>query len=422
MKRKTTKLIALAIGIFMLVLLLPTAAFAVVVPGDVCEIDGVGYTEFGDALAAVQDGEIKTIKLLDNVTYNEIINIRNRKIIILDLNGYVLDVIVSDNYGVRVRSYSSILLLDPTNGEFNVTGGGIDERSYNVQAVEVTSGSILEVSNVNTADYAAGAIVAWGTNSKVTVYGNVTSNTKDYSRTLDAGYGGEIIVYGDVTSTGLCHAGALVSRVNDFGRGGEITIEGKFTVPPDAVYIIIDEYLLIEKTQADGVPSITKPGYLEYTDGVNFVWVRIPDVKPDPCALGHTFSERIIIKNPTRTDKGEWEIYCEICDILLESGEIDELGIAAVTTDIDCFATIRETEKGSRIWEVTFTVTVTLTDEDGVVVGTDVVEYVIYLDGNNGNLSGSYTFDDGHDLAGYTLVYDIKGNGSNIKTFYIIKN
>ena len=139
-------------------------------------------------------------------------------------------------------------------------------------------------------------------------------------------------------------------------------------------------------------------------------------------ALGHTPGDRIVTKEPTRTEKGEWEIYCVVCGALVESGEIDELGIGDVTSNIDCFASIRETYKGSGIWEVTFTVTITLIDADGNIVGTEVVEYYIYLIGNNGNLSGSYTFDDDHDLAGYTLVYDIKGNGSNIKAFYIIKN
>ena len=31
-----------------------------------------------------------------------------------------------------------------------------------------------------------------------------------------------------------------------------------------------------------------------------------------------------------------------------------------------------------------------------------------------------YKFADDHDLAGYTLVYDVKGNGSNIKGFKLI--
>ena len=36
-----------------------------------------------------------------------------------------------------------------------------------------------------------------------------------------------------------------------------------------------------------------------------------------------------------------------------------------------------------------------------------VVEYSIKLDGDNANLDGKYTFGVGHDLAGYTLKYDM---------------
>jgi len=49
------------------------------------------------------------------------------------------------------------------------------------------------------------------------------------------------------------------------------------------------------------------------------------------------------------------------------------------------------------------------------------VKYSIDLSGNNANLDGTYKFPTGHDLAGYTLVYDIKGNGSNIKEFKLMK-
>ena len=49
---------------------------------------------------------------------------------------------------------------------------------------------------------------------------------------------------------------------------------------------------------------------------------------------------------------------------------------------------------------------------------TETVYYTFDItNANNANQSGSYKFGDSHDLTGYTLKYDIKGNGSNIKTF-----
>jgi len=76
------------------------------------------------------------------------------------------------------------------------------------------------------------------------------------------------------------------------------------------------------------------------------------------------------------------------------------------------FASIVETSKNSRVWELTFNVTETYAN--GIV---EVVTYTIALNGNNANLDGRYVFPADHALAGYTLFYDIKGNGSNIKTF-----
>jgi len=66
---------------------------------------------------------------------------------------------------------------------------------------------------------------------------------------------------------------------------------------------------------------------------------------------------------------------------------------------------------------LTFKATVTYESE-----ATEVKMYSINLSGNNANLDGKYTFGGDHGLTGYTLVYDIKGNGSNVKEFYLVKN
>ena len=81
------------------------------------------------------------------------------------------------------------------------------------------------------------------------------------------------------------------------------------------------------------------------------------------------------------------------------------------------FISITETSKNSRVWELTFEAT--LYRRSGA---KDVITYTFELIGNNANLDGCYVFDDEHELAGYTLFYDIKGNGSNIKDFKIIKS
>jgi len=78
------------------------------------------------------------------------------------------------------------------------------------------------------------------------------------------------------------------------------------------------------------------------------------------------------------------------------------------------FISIVETQKNSRVWVLSFSVTITYSNGE-----TEVALYSINLNGNNANLDGAYTFDGDHHLAGYTLVYDLKGNGSNIKEFGI---
>jgi len=96
-------------------------------------------------------------------------------------------------------------------------------------------------------------------------------------------------------------------------------------------------------------------------------------------------------------------------------GDLVLLKMINATTNTKNFISITETSKNSRVWVLTFTVTEIY--NDGVAID---VPYSINLNGNNANLDGKYTFEDGHKLFGYTLVYDIKGNGSNIKVLEII--
>ncbi|MCL2741437.1 MAG: CBM9 family sugar-binding protein, partial [Oscillospiraceae bacterium] len=90
--------------------------------------------------------------------------------------------------------------------------------------------------------------------------------------------------------------------------------------------------------------------------------------------------------------------------------------VVGLTANTARFVSIEETAKNSRVWVLTFNVTVSYSNGE-----RDVARYSVNLSGNNANLDGEYRFGNGHDLAGYRLVYDIKGNGSNIKDFRIVK-
>jgi hypothetical protein len=82
----------------------------------------------------------------------------------------------------------------------------------------------------------------------------------------------------------------------------------------------------------------------------------------------------------------------------------------AITSAKD-FISIVETSKNSKVWVMSFKVTETYFDGS-----TKVIPYAIHINANNANIDGKY------DLGAYTLIYDIKGNGSNIKEFRVVMN
>ena len=85
--------------------------------------------------------------------------------------------------------------------------------------------------------------------------------------------------------------------------------------------------------------------------------------------------------------------------------------LRSATTSAKDFISIAETSKNSNTWVLTFKVTETYSDNS-----TKVVTHAIQIKANNANVDGRY------NLGKYTLMYDIKGNGSNIKEFRVVMN
>jgi len=83
----------------------------------------------------------------------------------------------------------------------------------------------------------------------------------------------------------------------------------------------------------------------------------------------------------------------------------------------DDFISIFETDRNTREWQVTFWVTETFGDGNQNRLMTDFI-----IPGSNANLRGSYAFAADHVLAGHTIVFDIRNNGSNIVTFTLFHN
>ena len=95
---------------------------------------------------------------------------------------------------------------------------------------------------------------------------------------------------------------------------------------------------------------------------------------------------------------------------------ISEASVKGASTNPKGFVGIRETSKNSNVWILTFNATVEYSN------GTSQTSvFFVELNGNNANLDGRYAFGAGHELAGFTLVYDIKGNGSNVKALELVK-
>ena len=84
---------------------------------------------------------------------------------------------------------------------------------------------------------------------------------------------------------------------------------------------------------------------------------------------------------------------------------------ATLSSATASFISIVETSRNSRVWVLSFTVTERYSNGE-----TRIVPYAINLSANNANVDGR------QNLGKYTLIYDIKGNGSNIRDFRVVMN
>jgi len=270
----------------------------------VCSIGTTPYTSLDDALTAVKTGQ--TIKLLTNIDYTKSISIFGINII-FDMNGHTLNVVFPGYNGLVVARDGSVTLKDPTNGEFNVTGGAFGVHTDSGGKAVVTNatasgsdggsavladgagcyievlkdvagkalkngviaqngGSVLVGGNVFGDGYSG--VYTEGANSSITVKGNVTSIKGSSSIGSGAvARGGDIVILGNVTGA---YYGVEASV------GGTITVNG--TVAGSNGYIMVGT---TPKTQAQYEAVTTKTGYFTYTDdGANTVWVKSTGAGP----------------------------------------------------------------------------------------------------------------------------------------------
>ena len=234
MKIKRISGIFLALCLMLgLLAIMPVTASAAEIP-----VDDAAALE--SAFESAADGD--TIRLTADITYNNNIYISG-KTITLDLDGFTL----TATAGLQIWSGGKVLLADPANGEFNVTGGS---GSFNVAIYG--SGAKAEITNAATAT------------AKYAIYAN----------------DGEVIVFGDVKQQ---KAGATSEYTGTWVMSGNITIEGTMTVAEGAAYAKFGPIPGTDKAPGENTEPSTKPGYFTYThSSYGSVWVKDPDYVPPP--------------------------------------------------------------------------------------------------------------------------------------------
>ncbi|MCL2694981.1 MAG: hypothetical protein FWE69_01495 [Clostridiales bacterium] len=325
MKRNTGKrILSLLLGLVLALGLLPLMTFA---DGPVCEIGTTQYDNLGDALDAATDGD--TIKLLANSSHHSSGILIKDIHITFDANGFILNVVGKGGPVLEVDG-GQVQLVDSSAGqegafyvysnayfstgvyahnggkaevtstvgvtgvraigagsEVTVTGFVIGTREAGVETYD--GASVTVGGNVSGGEeYLKSGVSAVQANTEVWVGGNVSGGTGGVA----AMRGAAVTVGGNVHASGEDCVGAYASEASTVTIGGNvsignasgigvmtfkgannITIDGTITVPSGATYISING---TPKPPTGNQLSSGKPGYLEYSDNIDFVWVRVP--------------------------------------------------------------------------------------------------------------------------------------------------
>jgi len=217
------KAISLLLTFSLLFSILSFDAIAVSPSANVCEIvGGSQYASLDEALAAVQNGQTVTIRLLQNITYNNGISISydQNKQITFDLNGYTLSVLNTNGAGLALAS-GKIDYFDNTSqpGQFNVTG-----TTHGVYASG--AGVIVKVTNATaTAPSLNNDSISYGVFAQSGAQIEVTQNAagNKYGAYADEAFGGsrsKVVVDGDAIAENITDAanprtGAIATNYAD---------------------------------------------------------------------------------------------------------------------------------------------------------------------------------------------------------------
>ena len=283
--------------------MLPTSAYAE--EEYVCMIGDVGYTTIDRAVSRARFGD--TIKLLTNThTANRYevwfyesshsIGLACASLYIysdtltIDTNGFVLEVGKSyslDPYGnFKGSTYNDYGLWVTQGGVLNL----VDSSTEQTGQLVITADNAIRVEGIGSRATISSAI-AVADNSVLARNGGAVTVTGDVSGGIDctirAESGGSVTVYGnvisDATAALTCSGECSIIEVKgdviaDSGcgvlavGGAQVTVNGTITASD---YVLLGDSLdsTIPFLKEHGVLSISRPGYYEYSDGNNYVFV-----------------------------------------------------------------------------------------------------------------------------------------------------
>ncbi|MFA6736860.1 MAG: GLUG motif-containing protein, partial [Saccharofermentanales bacterium] len=205
--------------------------FAVDNGGNVCEIDGAGYTTLGEALDDVSSGQ--TIKLLQDIEHNSGIVIIDKRIT-FDLNGFDLNVVNSVEVGETQEICGLYVVGDAAvelenEGELNVFGkygvfaAGIDDPTDPI----TNNNTVVNVTNAAASGDDCIGVISY--NAVVTVKGDIATNGS-YCIGIDANFEyAEVIVKGSVDVTGEQGIGVISNSAACIIVEGSINVNGRFS-------------------------------------------------------------------------------------------------------------------------------------------------------------------------------------------------
>ncbi|HZX47108.1 MAG TPA: stalk domain-containing protein [Clostridia bacterium] len=218
----------------------------------VCKIGDELYYTLDNALADAEEGQTTTIELLQDILYEDCLEISNKSII-FELGEFSLTVDNPDDEGVGLDVNNGGVVSYTGTGSFSVSGTqyGVkvsgEGSGAAVTGVTVNGNDACGVDASSSGEVTVGSITVQGDNArgvevydfgKATVNGDIYADG-DYCYGVWArkgeGEGGTATVNGDVTSEGDYSIGVLVE--NDEDSSSTVTINGSVEATSDGLSV-----------------------------------------------------------------------------------------------------------------------------------------------------------------------------------------